>query len=61
MVKEEVSVLVALVRRYRRTAGAAVRWAVDDDIPDAVEEETGPAAVRSVPQPSFSLIAKQQF
>ena len=50
VVKEEVAVLIALVRRHRRAVGAAVRRAVDDDVPGAVEEETGPAAVRRVPQ-----------
>ena len=48
VVKEEVAVLIALVRRHRRAVGAAVRWAVDDEVPGAVEEETGPAAVRRV-------------
>ena len=48
MVIEEVAVLVILVRRHRRTAGAAVRRAVGDGVPGAVEEETGPAAVRRV-------------
>ena len=41
MVKEEAAVLIALVRRHRRAAGTAVRRAV-------VEEEAGPAALRSV-------------
>ena len=50
MVKEKVAILVVLVHRHRRTAGAAVRWAIGDKIPGAVEEETGPAAVRRVPQ-----------
>ena len=49
MAKEEVAVLIALVRRHRRAVGAAVRRAVDDEAPGAVEEETGPAAVRRVP------------
>ena len=49
MVKEEVAVLIALVRRHRRAVGAAVGWAVDDEIPGAVEEEVGLAAVRRVP------------
>ena len=49
MVIEEVAVLIALVRRYRRAVGAAVSRAADDDAPGAVEEETGPAAVRRVP------------
>ena len=47
---EEVIVLVVLVRRHRRAVGAAVRWAMDDEVPGAVEKETGPAAVRRVPQ-----------
>ena len=41
VVKEEVSVLIVLVRRHRRAVGAAVRRAVDDEVPGAVEEETG--------------------
>ena len=49
VVKEEVAVLIVLVRRHRRAVGAAVRSAVDDEVPGAVEEETGPAAVRRVP------------
>jgi len=49
VVKEEVAVLIALVRRHRRAVGAAVGWAVDDEIPGAVEEEVGLAAVRRVP------------
>ena len=46
MVEEEEAVLIALVRGHRRAVGAAVRWAVDDEVPGAVEEEAGPAAVR---------------
>ena len=34
-----------VVRRHRRAAGAAVRRAVDDEVPGAVEEEAGPAPV----------------
>ena len=49
VVKEEVAVLIALVRRHRRAVGAAVRRVVDDEVPGAVEEEEGPAAVRRVP------------
>jgi len=49
VVKEEVAVLIALVRRHRRAVSAAVRRAVDDEVSGAVEEETGPAAVRRVP------------
>ena len=49
LVKEEVAVLIALVCRHRRAVGAAVRRAVDDEVPGAVEEEAGPAAVRRVP------------
>ena len=52
VVAEEVAVLIDLVRRHRRAAGAAVRRAVDDEVPGAIEEETGPAAVRRVP-PGF--------
>ena len=37
VVKEEVAVLIALVRRHRRAVGAAVRRAVDDESPGAVE------------------------
>ena len=48
MVEKEVAVL--LVRRHRRAVGVAVRRAVDDEVPGAVEEEAGPAAVRRVPQ-----------
>jgi len=44
-----VAVLVVLVRRHRRAVGAAVRHAVDDEAPGAVEEEAGLAAVRRVP------------
>ena len=42
MVIEEVAVLNVLVRRHRRAVGAAVRRAVDDEVPGAVEEEAGP-------------------
>ena len=49
MVKEEVAVLIVRVRRHRRAVCAAVRRAVDDEVPGAVEEEKGPAAVRRVP------------
>jgi len=45
-----VAVLIVLVRRHRRAVGAAVRRAVDGEVPGAVEEEVGPAAVRRVPQ-----------
>jgi len=45
-----VAVLVVLVRRYCCAVGAALRLAVDDEVPGAVEEETGPAAVRSFPR-----------
>ena len=45
VVKEEVAVLIVLVRWHRRAVGAAVRRAVDDEFPGAVEEEAGPAAV----------------
>jgi len=33
VVKEEVAVLIVLVRRHRRDVGAAVRRAVDDKVP----------------------------
>ena len=49
MVIEKVAVLIVLVRRHRRAVGAAVRRAVDDEVPGAVEEETGLATVRRVP------------
>ena len=49
VVKEEVTTLIVLLRRYRRDVGAAVRRAVDDEVPGTVEEEAGPAAVRRVP------------
>ena len=49
VVKGEVAVLIVLVRRHRRAVGAAVRRAVDDEAPGAIEEETGPAAVHRVP------------
>ena len=50
VVIEEVAVLIVLVRRHRRAVGAAVRRAVGGEVPGAVEEETGPAAMRHVPQ-----------
>ena len=46
MVLEEVAVLVVLGRRHCRAVGAVVCRAVDDEVPGAVEEEAGPAAVR---------------
>jgi len=49
VVIEEVAVLIALVRRPRRAVGAAVRRVLDDEVPGAVEKETGPAAMRRVP------------
>ena len=54
VVEKEAAVLIVLVRRHRRAVGAAVRRAVDDEVPGAVEEETGPAAVRRpcAPRPS---------
>jgi len=52
VVNEEVAVLIALVRRHCRAVGAAVRRAVDDEVPGAVEEEMGPAVVRRV-HPGF--------
>ena len=42
MVEKEVAALIALIRRHRRAFGAAVRRAVDDEAPGAVEEEAGP-------------------
>ena len=41
VVVEEVAVLVVLVRRHRHAVRAAVRRAVDDEIPGAIKEETG--------------------
>ena len=49
VVKEEVAVLVVLVRWYCFAVGIAVCRAVDGQVLGAVEEETGPAAVRRVP------------
>ena len=40
VVIEEVAILIALVRRHRRAVGAAVRRAVDDEVPGMVEEGT---------------------
>jgi len=50
-----VAVLIVLVRRHRRAVGAAVRQAVDDEVPGAVEEEAGPAAVQRVPPSLLNL------
>ena len=55
VVEEEVAVLIVLVRRHRRAVGAAVRQAVDDEVPGAVEEEAGPAAVQRVPPSLLNL------
>ena len=49
VVVEEVAVLVVLVRRHHHAVRAAVCRAVDDEVLGAIEEETGPAAVRRVP------------
>ena len=43
-----LAVLVVLVRRHRHAVRAAVRRAVDDEVPGTIKEETGPAAVRRV-------------
>jgi len=48
VVKEEVAAFVVFVSRDCYAAGAAVRRAVDDEVPGAVEEETGQTAVRRV-------------
>ena len=40
LVKEEVAVLITLVRRHRRAVGAAVRRAVDDEISSAIKERS---------------------
>jgi len=47
--KEEVAVLVVLVRRNCCAVGAGVRRAVANEVSGAAEKETGPAAVRRVP------------
>ena len=44
-----MAVVVVLVRRHCCAVGAAVRRAVDDEVPSAVEEKTGPATVRRMP------------
>ena len=44
-----MTVLIALARWHRCAVGAVVRRVVDDDVPGAVEEEAGSAAVRRVP------------
>ena len=49
VVVEEVAVLIFLFRRHRRAVCAAVRRAVDDEVPGAIEEEAGSAAMRRVP------------
>ena len=49
VVKEKVTVLVVLVRRHCCAVGAALRRAVDDEVPSAVGEKTGLAAVRRMP------------
>ena len=38
VVEEKAVVVVGLVRRHRRAVGTAVRRAVDDEVPGAVEE-----------------------
>jgi len=40
VVVEEVAALVVFVRRHRHAIRAAVRRAVDDEVPGAIEEET---------------------
>ena len=49
LVKEKVAILAVLVRRHCYAIGAALRRAVDDEVPSAVEKKTGPAAVRRMP------------
>ena len=50
-------VLVVLVRRHRCAVVAAARWAVDDEVPGAIEEETaGAAEVRRVPPRSSGAL-----
>ena len=46
VVEKEVAVLIVLVRRHRCAVGAVVHQVVDDEVPGAVEEEAGLAAVR---------------
>jgi len=48
--------LVVLVCRHCHAVGAVVRRAVGDEVPAAVEEETGPAAVRNVSPRKFPYI-----
>ena len=43
-----MAVLIILVRRHRRAAGAAMRRAVGDEVPGAVEEEVGPAKLELI-------------
>ena len=56
VVKEKVTVLVVLVRRHCCAVGAAVRRAVDDEVPGAVEEETA-AGRRAQPRCAVCLQA----
>ena len=60
VVEEEVAVLIVLVRRHRRAVGAAVRRAVNDEVPGAAEEEAGPTAVRRVPPGLLDIYAFKQ-
>ena len=56
MVKEKVTVLVTLVRRHCYAVGAALRRAVDDEVPSAVEKKTEDGPSRGAPfreQPCF--------
>ena len=57
VVEKEVAVLIALVRRHRSAVGAVVRRVVGDEVPGAVEEEAGPAAVRRVPPGLLDALA----
>ena len=41
VVEEEAAILIVLVRRHRRAVGAAVRRAVDDEVPGAVGTTSG--------------------
>ena len=43
---------------HRRAVDAAVRWAVDDEVPGTDEEEVGPAAVRHVPPGLLDALPK---
>ena len=52
---------IVLVHRHRRAVGAAVRRAVDDEVPGTAEEETGPAAVNRVPSGLLDALPVHAF